>query len=259
MLRESETRLGLPTATQRQQGLRAAITNTENLIRAVPDSVSGRTGGSLVTDAQRTRLVGLERAPLDDAFRSQSDAYQGETSNINELKRQALQDTQLAISEDDRREESLKGLYDTLYGREQDELARKAAADQARMMNSLLGGGGGGGAAPAPNRFAGVDQPAAELEVNNVINNRDPNQMQRYIQALTSSAGYGNQGDAYKLELLKAKQPGLFKNGTVNTARLSGLSGLLTNNRASADAQMNKLKEQAKRKPSNLFGLAPWL
>lgn len=172
ILRDTETRLGVPTSTQRQAGLRAAITNTENLIRSVEPSVAGRTSGSLVTDAQKTRLVGLERAPLDDSFREQSRAYDSESANLNELKRQASTESQLAFAEDDAKESGLKGLYDTLYQREQDEIARaerdrafaeaqrqaRAAAAGSSNLAKLLAGGNkaaAGGASPlAPKQRA---------------------------------------------------------------------------------------------------------
>ncbi len=156
VLRDSENRLGLPQATQRQQGLRTAITNTENLIKAVEPSVSGRTGGSLVTEAQKTRLVGMERAPLDTAFGEQNRALEGENAMANELQRRALQESQLQIAEDDRQEQGMSGLYSTLYQREQDAQAKaerdrafaeeqsraRAAAAQNSALQSLLAGGG---------------------------------------------------------------------------------------------------------------------
>lgn len=163
ILAESQQRLGLPSAQQRQTGLRTAISNTENLIRSVPDSVAGRTGGSMVTEAQRSRLVGQERAPLDDAFREQSRAYEGETANLNEIQRQAMQEAQLKNSEYDAEEGRLKGIYDTLYGREQDAIAKaerdrafaeqtrqaRAAQAQSDMLSRLMGGGGATNAANA--------------------------------------------------------------------------------------------------------------
>ncbi len=149
VLKESETRLGLPSATQRQAGLRAAITNTENLIRSVDPSVSGRTSGSLVTEAQKTRMVGLERQPLDDSFREQSRAYEGESTNINELNRRALQESQLQVADDDTRENSLSGIYNTLYTKEQNDIAKqerdRAFAEQQRQANATRAAASGGG------------------------------------------------------------------------------------------------------------------
>jgi hypothetical protein len=164
ILREQETQLGLPAAQQRQQGLRTAVQNTENLIRAVDPSVSGRTQGSLVTEAQKSRLIGMERAPLDDAFREQSRAFEGETNSLNELRTQALRSSQLALAEDDQKEQGMSGLYSTLYTREQDEIARqererafaeqqrqaRAAQAQSDALARLLAGGGNSTMPTAP-------------------------------------------------------------------------------------------------------------
>lgn len=224
VLRESENRLGLPTATQRQAGLRAAITNTENLIRSVEPSVAGRTSGSLVNEAQKTRLIGLERAPLDESFREQSRAFEGESANINELKRQALTDAQLAIAEDDTRQNTLKGLYEALYQREQEE---RAFAEQQRQFNeqlalskraasggsglaSLLSGGGGltsGGGAPA----ADPTKQKAMADVGNLFKREGQKSFFDEITAIYKSANYGNTYDKAKLELIKAKIPQFFK------------------------------------------------
>lgn len=244
VLRESEERLGLPSASQRQAGLRAAITNTENLIRSVEPSVSGRTSGSLVTEAQKTRLVGQERAPLDDSFREQSRAFEGETANINELKRQSLTDAQLALAEDETKERTLSGLYEALYKREQDEVARQERerlfAEQQRQFNEqqraaraasaggnslakLLAGGGGGGtttdAAQSPLKATAAQQ------VNAMLSRRGSESFYKEIAAIAKSAGYGNTLDQAKLELLAASQPGLFPGGKLDTRRLAGLYG----------------------------------
>lgn len=155
ILRESEQRLGIPTATQRQVGLRGAITNTENLIRNVDPSVSGRTAGTLVNDAQKQRLIALEREPLSSQFREESRALEGETANISELQRRAMQDAQLSISADDAAENAARGLYDTLYQREQDDIARRerakaAAANPGDWLSKYLQNLGGNAPAARP-------------------------------------------------------------------------------------------------------------
>jgi len=162
VLTEAETRLGVPTQQQRLTGLRSALGNTENLIRSVEPGVAGRTGGSYVTEAQRNRLVGIERAPLDEAFREQSRGLEGATADLGEMNRQALTEAQLRITDDDRRENELQKLYDTLYGREQADKVfaenqrqfneqQRAASANANYLDKYFGGGqGGGGADNAP-------------------------------------------------------------------------------------------------------------
>jgi hypothetical protein len=120
-LRDSETRLGLPSSRQRLEGLRGAIGNTENLLRGVDPSVTGRTQGSLVSEAQRQRMVNLEREPLGEQFREQSRALEGETSTIEDLARRSLSEAQLGIGEQESQQKSLESLYSTLFQREQEE------------------------------------------------------------------------------------------------------------------------------------------
>lgn len=130
---ETEAKLGLPTAQQRLTGLRGAITNTENLLRNVDSSVTGRTSGTFTTEAQRQRLVAKERAPLSDEFREQSRALEGEQANISDLRQQVGQQTGFAIGEQDKQEGTLKSLYDTLFGREQAETSQRER-EQARVQ-----------------------------------------------------------------------------------------------------------------------------
>lgn len=132
-LRESETRLGLPSSRQRLQGLRGAITNTENLLSGVDPSVTGRTQGSLVTEAQRQRMVNLERAPLADQFKEQSRALEGESANIADLTGRSLTEAQMGIGEQQAQEQSLQSLYGTLFQREQEEEQKRRWEEQQKQ------------------------------------------------------------------------------------------------------------------------------
>lgn len=118
---EQERQVGLPSARERQMGLRAAISNTENLLRNVDPSVTGRTQGSLVTEAQRSKIVQNERQPYAEQFREQSRALEGETANLADLSSRAMSGTQMALGEQSAQERQLQELYQTLYGREQAE------------------------------------------------------------------------------------------------------------------------------------------
>lgn len=124
ILAEEETKLGIPSAQQRLTGLRGAISNTENLLRNVDPSVTGRTAGTFTTEAQRQKIVAQERAPISDQFREQSRALEGETANVADLSTRALNAARLGLSEQDAQENSLRTLYASLYQREQDAIAR---------------------------------------------------------------------------------------------------------------------------------------
>lgn len=156
-----EKRLGLPSAQQRLMGLRGAITNTEELLRNVDPSVTGRTAGTFTTEAQRQKLVSNERAPISSQLVEQGRALEGETANISDLSQRALTQTQLAAEADDKRINSLQNMYDTLYRREQDEIARqeraaaaaearKAAAAQNAYLQGLMNQNAQARAASAP-------------------------------------------------------------------------------------------------------------
>lgn len=102
------------------------------------------------------------------------------------------------------------------FQREQARRAAAASSASGSWMNSLMGGGQTQGAM-TPQEDPGMQ------EVVNVIGSRDYMQLYQYYKKLTQSAGAGNQGDARKLEYLAALQPGLFKDGKLNTARLNNL------------------------------------
>lgn len=69
--------LGIADVRTRVQDSRTAMMNTENLLRNVDANVTQRTSNALVTEAQRQRLVGQERAPLDEALRVHGQVYEG--------------------------------------------------------------------------------------------------------------------------------------------------------------------------------------
>lgn len=133
ILQESQTRLGLPSAEQRKVGLRGAISNTENLLKGVDPSVTGRTAGTFTSEAQRNRLVQLERAPLADQFTEQSRALEGETANVADLNARALTEAQLASSTQDKQESDLKGIYDILLAREQQAEEKRRYEEEQRI------------------------------------------------------------------------------------------------------------------------------
>lgn len=229
ILKDSEVRLGVPKAAERKAGLRTAITNTENLIRAVEPSVSGRTGGSLVTEAQKSRLIGLERAPLDEAFREQSRAYEGESALEQELRARALQESQLQLAEDDRREQALSGIYGTLYQREQDAIAKaerdRAAAEQQRQASAWSNIFNSNSASTTPQSVSAPVSPTTTTSngITDVereayrrikeLEGKSDRELLSDLRATSLSAQNGNAIDQFKLRLFAQKYPYLV-NGT---------------------------------------------
>lgn len=236
ILKESQTRLGLPSAEQRKVGLRGAISNTENLLKGVDPSVTGRTAGTFTGEAQRNRLVQLERAPLADQFTEQSRALEGETANVADLNARALTEAQLALSSQDKQENDLRGIYDILIAREQaaeekrryeeqqrlareqEAASRAAASAQSSYLSDLFGGGGqsGGG---TPVAAGDPVREGAYLEVqNNVAKWGDADVRSDYAATL-KSANYGNARDKLKIEMYKQARPDLFGPGAASQSR----------------------------------------
>jgi len=89
--------LGIPDARARVQGLQTQLLNSENAIKAVDPSVTGRTSGSLVTEAQRQRLVNMEREPLVGAYNDQSKSFGIQQDALKSLLGEA--DTKIGLAE----------------------------------------------------------------------------------------------------------------------------------------------------------------
>src|SRR5258708_3631548 len=79
------TQLGIPDARTRVQALQKNLIDTQNAIEAVDPNVTARTSGSLVTEAQRGRLVNMEKQPLSENYAKQNQNYGTESGNLNTL------------------------------------------------------------------------------------------------------------------------------------------------------------------------------
>jgi len=164
VLNAAQSKYGTDQSRQRLVGLRSAIMGTEGALNAVDPSVTGRTSNSLVTEAQRSRMVANERAPIAEQYSQQQGALSNENANLSDLSSRAAQEAQMTLTGQDTKRNSLQALYDTLYKREQDAAAAKQAADNAAaqraqdaqyaaLLNALRNGGGnGGGGGAADNR-----------------------------------------------------------------------------------------------------------
>jgi hypothetical protein len=123
--------LGVDQAGQQVSGLRQAITNTTNLLNQVAPSVYGRTQNSLVTDAQATKQIGNEQAPLNTQLNKESTDESNAASNYSNLLGQATTLSDLQDKTQQEKLTGLQGIYQSLYGQEKDAASAKAAADQA--------------------------------------------------------------------------------------------------------------------------------
>lgn len=166
---KATTDLGVQDVRGRVGSLRGTLLNTENLLNQVEGSVTGRTQGSLVTEAQRQRLANLERQPLAAQYGQQSKSLANEQASLSDLLNQAQQRSGMEFQGLQAREQSLRDVYNSMFQREQEQRRREEAdrafAEQQRQYNESLrlqreaadraarasassrsyGGGGGGG------------------------------------------------------------------------------------------------------------------
>lgn len=152
-IKKYSSELGVDSTRQSVADARAAINATQGVIRATPDSVAGRTSGSLVTDAQRNRLVQNELAPLNEALSGQKDTYGELRGNLSDLLEEAGMRSTAAYRADETQATTLKDLYDATFKAEQEaEARRRWEAEQAeskrqfdaRMAEARRQGGSGG-------------------------------------------------------------------------------------------------------------------
>ncbi len=130
---------GIPEIRQNVAGLRTTVANTTAALNNVDPSVTGRTQGSLVTEAQRQRQVVNERAPIA----GQLTTFGGQ---LGDQERTLAENTGLATTKATNRVNdyttgrlALQSQYDNEYKREQDtasrEAERQAFAESQRQFN----------------------------------------------------------------------------------------------------------------------------
>lgn len=172
-LNEALKQFGVPEIRQNVAGLRSTVANTASALKSVDPSVTGRTQGSLVTEAQRLRQVNNERAPI-------AEQLSGFTSNLGDQERILSENTNQATTTASNRvrdyetgRQALQSQYDDIYKREQDtaqaEAQRQAFAESQRQFNEgqatsrgSASYGGSGGKASAADTKAAVAQHVAQ-------------------------------------------------------------------------------------------------
>jgi len=127
---KATTDLGVNDVRNNVNTLRNSVLNTENLLNGVDASVTGRTQGSLVTEAQRQRLVNLERQPIAQQFSKLQGAYQNEDASLRDLMGRASEQANLGYQGQQQKYNSLKDLYSAATAREAEQ-RRQQEADRA--------------------------------------------------------------------------------------------------------------------------------
>lgn len=232
ILAEQKKKLGVDDVNSRVGKLRTAIINTENLLEGVDDSVTGRTSGTLTTDAARSRIVNLERQPIAKTLATQQSGLSAEQANLEAITNQAMQGAQLQYQGDSDQETFLSNLYNTLYGKEKDEQDRQdrlAEAEKQRKAAAQLaaitsGGGGGGGSSAAGGGATDPLQQAAYNDVRTRVSTNNDAALKSDFNATHISAMKGNKKDQYKIDLYKQLRPDLFpaNSGTYKAPAFGG-------------------------------------
>lgn len=218
--------------------LRGLVGNLENAVEAVDPQVTGRTSGSLVTEAQRGALVNRERAPILSDLGKQQQAFgqaQGDWTMANQLSGEYARNL---MSEDQQRYQVLTDLYGKSVAAEAAaEEKRRWEAEQARQREALAaeerrfqaqlaesraarlsaGGGGyglGGGSSAAP-----TIQDQAYSSVQKYLNAGRAAAQSDYWATL-DSANRGNAMDKLKIQLYN--QNGINGGKTGKTGSVGG-------------------------------------
>lgn len=126
--------LGVQGAQDTVTGLRGAIDNTTKLLKQVAPSVMGRTANSLVTNAQASRQIQNEQAPISQTLTDQGTQYNEAGQDLSKLQDQASQAANGIYQGQQDKLSYAQNLYNTLFQKEQ--AAQKAQQDEADRQES---------------------------------------------------------------------------------------------------------------------------
>lgn len=138
ILSNQRQQLGVQGAQDTVTGLRGAINNTTKLLKQVAPSVMGRTGNSLVTNAQATRQIGNEQAPIQQTLTDQGTQLGQDQQDLADLNSKA-QEAATGIYQGQQDKISYaQNLYNTLYQKEKDaQAAAQAEADRQEQIRQF--------------------------------------------------------------------------------------------------------------------------
>jgi len=129
-LNSALSQFGVPEIRNTVSGLRTAVTNTSNALNAVDPSVTGRTQGSLVTEAQREKQVANERAPIAGQLSDQTHALDQGQQDLTTALGQATTSATNKVNDYNAGRSNLESEYGMAYKTEQDKAAAQLAAQQ---------------------------------------------------------------------------------------------------------------------------------
>lgn len=134
-LTTAESKYGVGALQGQIDSLRSLSSNLKTGIDNVDPSVTGRTQGSLVTEAQRNAIVNNERQPLVKEFNDVGGQLSDTNSQYQNATGLASNYANSLLSNDSQKYNELFGQYTTLAQQEQ---AAQTAAEQKREFDAQL-------------------------------------------------------------------------------------------------------------------------
>lgn len=227
ILAQQQQQMGVTGAQQTVQGLRGAINNTTTLLGQVAPSVLGRTGSSLVTNAQADKQITNGQAPLNTNLSNETTGYNQANTDLTNLENQAQTSASGIYQGQQDKLSYAQNIYNSLYTQEQNAQAetdrQAAAAEQIRQFNAQQTaanqqfnyGVSQDKATQTANQQAATAKALADnkakalTDVKSVLGKSN---LAAYKNAVSQSAANGNELDKIKLELLQQLAPQLFVN-----------------------------------------------
>lgn len=241
ILANQRQQLGVDSAQNTVTGLRGAINNTTQLLKQVAPSVMGRTANSLVTNAQATKQISNEQAPISANLTQEGTDYNNANSDLQQLESKAETAANGIYQGQQDKLSYAQNLYNSLLQKEQDAAAQafqqqqlqeqireanmKSSTDSSSGLGSVISSLLGGGSPSKGSLSGGKTSDDAYNAVKSLLGSNNYNTILNTYNAIQKSAGYGNTYDQTKLQLLQSIAPGIFKNGQLNTGYLQRTLG----------------------------------
>lgn len=223
ILASQQQKMGTSAALENVTGLRGAVANTTRVLNQVAPSVMGRTANSLVTSAQANRQVQNESAPIAQQLQSQGQQLNTANEDYNRLQQEAAQAANLQYTGQQNQRSYLQNIYDSLYQKEKDardfaeqqrQFNEQLAASKAAANSSGASPSFGFGSNPAPQAPINTPDPLKAQATNAIFSlfaTNDKGLIQKTVDAIKKSAGYGNTYDQLKLQLIQQLHPEYLK------------------------------------------------
>jgi hypothetical protein len=226
ILSAQNEQLGVNNAQNTVTGLRGAINNTTKLLSQVAPSVMGRTGSSLVTNAQAGKQIQNEQAPISANLTQEGTDYNNANSDLGILRQQAQTAASGIYQGQQDKLSYAQNLYNTLYGQEQDvahaaeqkrefdanQASQAAATAAANKQFALTSGGNNstpttpqGGDSNSKTLTGGKSLNDAATSLKQLLATKNPGTITNTLKAIEASAKYGNTYDQAKLQFINSQ------------------------------------------------------